>query len=141
MATSRTTFSTRAVIRFRDADPAGVMFFGNVFGIAHDAYEEFIRHLGFEWNEWFAHPEWAVPIRQSSCEYFMPMRPAEVYVILVFVDRIGESSFTLRYAFEAKGRKHCEVSLVHTFLNKQTRTKMPVPSDVRDRLEAYQRQS
>lgn len=133
-------FSHPIRLRFRQADPAGILFFGTVYPLAHDAYEEFIQHLGFEWKEWFQNPEWAVPIRHSSCEHYLPMTPAQTYHARVVADRIGESSFTLKYVFEESQKTYCEVSLVHTFLNKKTREKMNLPSLVRERLETYKRQ-
>lgn len=128
-------------VRFRHADPAGIMFFGNVYKIAHDTYEDFITYLGFEWSDWFKNEDWAVPIRHSSCEHFRPMFPSKVYDVHVFVERIGKSSFTLKYVFVEGDDAYCEVSLVHTFYNIKSHTKMTMPSDIRDRLEAYQRES
>ena len=141
MSNPHVPFFVRATIHFRQCDPAGVLFFGEIFGIAHDAYEAFIQHLGLVGDDWFANDEWAVPIRHSACDYLAPMRRGETYDVLISLDRISESSFTARYSFEAEGRKHCEVSLVHAFYDKKKRSKMSVPSDIRARLEAYQRQS
>jgi acyl-CoA thioester hydrolase/1,4-dihydroxy-2-naphthoyl-CoA hydrolase len=137
---SRALFTNTIQLRFRDADPAGIIFFGNVYKIAHDTYEDFIGYLGFEWDEWFQNPDWAVPIRHSSCEHLVPLKPAHTYDVEVWVDRISKSSFTVKYVFVAEGITYCEVSLVHTFYNKRARTKMSIPSEVLDRLEAYRRE-
>lgn len=128
-------------LRFRHGDPAGLLFFGNVYEIAHDVYEDFVEHLGIEWKDWFQNPTWAVPIRHSSCEHLLPMQPSVKYKVRVEVDRLGKSSFTLKYVVVKGSRIYAEVSLVHTFFNKSTRTKMSIPSDVRERLEAYRGKS
>lgn len=137
---SRAPFKSRIQMRFRNGDPAGIVFFGNVYPLAHDIYEEFVQHLGFEWKQWFKNGEWIVPIRHSSCEHLAPLLPSEAYEVEVTVERIGQSSFTAKYAFTKAGRTHSEVSLVHTFASAKTHTKIPIPSEVFDRLESYRRE-
>ena len=133
-------FSFLTAVRFHQADPAGILFFGHVGALAHDAYEAFVEHLGFSWREWFENPEWAVPIRKTSCEYLKPMRAGEELTIVVGIEKIGESSITLNYDFRCKGETHAEMQIVHVFLDKKARAKMPIPSVVRRKLEAYQSQ-
>jgi acyl-CoA thioesterase FadM len=135
------TFVKTARIRFRQGDPAGIMFFADSYKIAHDAYEDFISFLGIDWKDWFNNPDWAVPIRHSSCEHLRPMLPSQTYEVRVAVDRVGKSSFTLKYFFELDEHIYAEVSLVHTFINKKSRSKTSIPSDIRDRLESYRSQS
>ena len=45
--------------------PGGIVFLMPMFCFP-DAYESFIKYLGFSWYEWFENPVWAVPIRRSS---------------------------------------------------------------------------
>jgi 1,4-dihydroxy-2-naphthoyl-CoA hydrolase len=131
------TYQTR--IHFHEADPAGIAFFANSYVLAHKAYEDFVRHLGFSWQEWFENDKWAVPIRQSSCEHMRPMHAGEPVAINISIEKIGESLMTLRYAFEVAGASACEVRLVHVFIDKKTISKLAIPAEVRRRLEAYQR--
>lgn len=56
-------FRTKKTLTFREADPAGIMFFGNVFAIAHDAFEEFIVAAGYTYQEWFGQTDYLIPIR------------------------------------------------------------------------------
>ncbi len=134
-------FTSPAIIRFRQADPGGIAFFGQAYSIAHDAYEDFVRHLGFEWKEWFANETWAVPIRQSSCEHLIPLFPSASCEVRVTLDSIGTSSFGAKYEIMVNGRVCSEVRLVHVFIDKQKRAKMDIPSTIRSRLESYQKQS
>ncbi len=129
-------------MHFRQADPAGILFFAEIFKLAHDTYEAFLGHLGFTYQEWFANPEWAVPIRKSEANYQRPMLPPHSYDAEVSVSEIGETSFSIRYVFlGAGGETYATVDLVHTFINKERRQKMAIPSRVRHALETYQRQS
>lgn len=133
-------FSALTKVRFHQVDSVGIVFFGNVFALAHDAYEDFVQHLGFSLKEWFENPEWAVPIRQSGCEYFRPLMQGDELKIQVTVEKLGENSFSLKYGFYRASDLCCEVRLVHVFMNIKTRVKMPMPSLVRERLETYERQ-
>jgi acyl-CoA thioesterase FadM len=139
-STSTGPYSVTLPIRFRNGDPAGISFFANVYPMAHDTFEDFVQHLGFEWKMWFANEEWAVPLRHSSCEYFQPLMPGKTATITAVVDHLGESSFKMKYLIKNGEKVAAEVTLVHTFMNLKSRAKMAMPSVVRDRLEAYQRQ-
>ena len=133
-------FTHTFTLRFHEADPAGIMFFGNVYKLAHNAYEEFLVHLGFELKHWFHNPDWGVPVRQSSCEYFAPLVASRTFGIRVLIEKIGTTSFTLTYDFVADGKTYCQARLVHTFIDIKAMKKRDLPSDVRKRFEAYQRE-
>lgn len=135
---TKTAFSKSVEIRFSECDPAGIMFFGNIYHHAHDFYEDFVRHLGFEWRDWFENNDWMVPLRHSSAEHLLPIRPGAVYQMQVMIERIGESSFTGKYWMTSSLGTHAEVTLVHTFVSAKTKEKTSIPLDVRRRLEAYQ---
>ena len=135
------SFVARVPIRFNQADPGGILFFAKVYEIAHDVYEDFVRSLGFEWKAWFQNESWAVPIRHSTCEYYAPIWAGMAVDVTVNLERVGESSFTIKYDFKSGDKRRCTVELVHTFLDKKTIGKMPIPSEIRGKLEAYQRES
>jgi acyl-CoA thioesterase FadM len=133
-------FVSRLKIRFSHTDAAGISFFGNVFKMAHDAYEDWLESLGFTWAEWFDNDAWAVPIRHSACEYFRPLRPGLECEIQILIEKIGETSLQMKYVFLVAGQKCCEVQLTHAFVSWETKTKTPIPSHVRQRLQVYQAQ-
>jgi YbgC/YbaW family acyl-CoA thioester hydrolase len=130
-------FTKDLEVRFRDADPAGISYFANVFNFAHDAFEEFIQAAGFAWKEWFQTKDFVVPIRHTECSYNRPFFPGHKYQIQVSVTSIGESSFQMRYIFQQGTNVHAEVRMTHVFLDTKTKTKAPVPEIVRNRLKVY----
>lgn len=137
-------FTSACKIRFSNTDAAGITFFANVFTMAHDAYEDFVASLGFSWPEWFDNKNWGVPIRQSSCEYFRPLLPGKDCQIEVTIEKIGETSLGLHYRFLIDEILCCEVRLTHAFVELKPVSgklgKTPIPSKVRQRLEAYRAQ-
>jgi acyl-CoA thioester hydrolase/1,4-dihydroxy-2-naphthoyl-CoA hydrolase len=140
-------FESQFQVSFADADPAGLMFFARVFDYSHRCYESFVTDMGFKFSEWFpslqspdSNPEWILPIRQSSAEFYAPFIAGQKYVIEAAVQRMSESSFTMRYRFSPEGDKSkicAETQMVHTFVNKKTRGKMPIPTEIRTRLQSY----
>jgi acyl-CoA thioester hydrolase/1,4-dihydroxy-2-naphthoyl-CoA hydrolase len=121
-------FQTKVKIRFRDADPAGIMFFGNILGLSHDVFEEFIAAQGVTWKEWFKPEHWSCPIRHAEVDYLSPFSPGQSYIAEVRVSKIGQSSFQMRYDFKKEDGTPCaKVQVVHTFVDKKTFQKSQVP--------------
>ena len=124
-------------IRFHEADPAGILYFANVFTLAHSSFEEFVEHSGITWERWFKKYTHFVPIRHAECDYKIPFRPGEKYEIECVVSKISESSFQMTYTFKKDSHCHAIVKMVHTFIDKTTLTKTSIPDDVRKILKEY----
>ena len=125
--------------RFRDADPIGILFFARAYELAHDAYEDLVRALGFSYREWFENETWGVPIRKSECEHLRPIRPGDEIVVKTKIESLGESSFTSSFEIIAAGQVASVVKITHVFMDTATKKKMAIPSSVRGRLESHQR--
>lgn len=130
-------YTTQITIGFRDADPAKIMFFGNIFSFAHDAFEKFITHTGFTWQEYFTDSEYLIPIRHTEADYLAPLRPGETYDVEVTVEALGITSFKIKYVFKRLGKIHATSSMVHAVLNKTTKEKIPLPEIFKTRLGPY----
>ena len=134
-------FRSNFKVHFREADPGGIMFFAHVYQLAHDTFEEFVEHLGYAHDEWFSNPRWGTPIRHSEAQHLRPFLAGQRYRIAVHVERVGKSSFTLRYQFTGKGAAkdelHADLTLVHTFVSLSTHRPSSIPEKIRLRLEAY----
>jgi acyl-CoA thioester hydrolase/1,4-dihydroxy-2-naphthoyl-CoA hydrolase len=130
-------FKKEFQVRFREADPAGIGYFANVFSFAHDAFEDFIQAAGFSWKEWFQTKEYIVPIRHTECNFMRPFLPGENYQIAVSVAKLGDSSFQMKYQFLQGPNQHAEVRMTHVFLDAKSKQKISVPDLVRNRLKVY----
>ncbi len=131
-------FETKIKIRFRDGDPAGILFFGNVLGLSHDIFEEFLSQLEIPWKLWFQAPDWACPIRHSEVDYQSPFFPGEVINVQAKVAQLRENSFTMHYEFKSLHGKTCAlVKIVHVFVNPKSMGKISIPPLFRKKLEAY----
>ncbi len=130
-------FKTTLKVSFRAADPAGIMFFGNIYGLAHDAFEDFIVNTGFHWKEWFNTPEYIIPIRHSEADYEAPFLPGQNYDVSVSVKALGNTSFSIKYVFTAGEKLHARVEMVHVVLDAKTKKPIPLPGLIRERLSPY----
>lgn len=128
------TFTTSIQIKFREADPAKIMFFGNILDITHDVFEEFIQAAGFQWKEWFLQKDWIIPIRHCEVDFLKPFLAGEKYQVTVSVDSFSNSSFKLNYCYFSSSGDHAQVSMVHTFLDAKNMNKIEVPQIVKMRL-------
>ncbi|MNJ92726.1 1,4-dihydroxy-2-naphthoyl-CoA hydrolase [compost metagenome] len=130
-------FRTKKTLTFREADPAKIMFFGNILGFAHDAFEEFIVAAGYTWKEWFQGTDYLIPLRHTEADFLAPFFPGETYDIIVCVDSFGETSFKMKYVFSQNDRTHSVVTMVHSVLDSKTKQKATLPPVMKARLEKY----
>lgn len=135
-------FRTKKTLTFREADPVGIMFFGNIYGFAHDAFEEFIVSAGYKYEEWFKEKEYLIPIRHSESDFLAPLMPGQTYDITVAVSNFGETSFKMKYVFSQKDKNqkdkvHAVVSMVHAVVASKTMQKSPLPQLMKTRLQPY----
>lgn len=124
-------------LKFREADPAQIMYFANIFSLAHDAFEEFIVAAGYRYEEWFSKNDHLIPIRHAEADYKSPFFPGQTYDITVQVASFGATSFKMKYTFEQKSRHHATVYMVHAVLDPKTKQKMSLPPVMLQRLSVY----
>lgn len=132
-------FKTTHKVTFREADPAQIMFFGNIYGWAHDAFEEFVVGIGFGWKAYFHRRDVHIPIRHSSADYKAPFFPGEVYDVEVTIGTMSAHSYSSHYRFLKAGKLHAEVKLVHAFIDPATKEKAKMPADLIAAFQPYQR--
>ena len=125
------TFIREVAPRFSQLDPAGILFFGEVFPLCAGVYEDFIQSLGFGWDDWFSHSETASPVKHANAEYFKPLRGGQVYDVSVEIVSLRTSAFQVEFALRQGETLHCRVQIVHVFISKTSGAKMPVPDVVR----------
>ena len=87
-------WSQNLFITFDETDLSGVVYFAHTFKLAHKFIELFIMDQGIEWNLWFHHPQWAVPLKQANCDYINPLFAGQVCIGQVTLTRRGDSSIS-----------------------------------------------
>ncbi len=132
------TYKRPIQIRFREGDPARILYFANLFSLAHDTFEDFIQEVGFTWKEWFTELNpCMVPIRHTECDYLAPFMPGQKYEIEVLVAQFRDTSLQMKYVFRQGDRVHAVVKMVHAFLDPQTKQKVAIPEKVKMKFSPY----
>ncbi len=130
-------FETKTVVKLHDTDAAGIVFFANYFKIAHSAYEAFMKSIGCGLDHILGDSEYIILIAHAEADYSRPLTLGETVNIGMKIERIGESSFILRYEFDDRAGNHvAQVKTVHVAIAKKGSDKIPIPEKVRIGLQS-----
>ncbi len=81
-------------IRLHHTDAAGILFFSNLFILAHDCYESFLDP-DITFNMMFNDLDLVMPIVHAEADYHRPLRASDNLEIKLGLAKIGESSLPL----------------------------------------------
>jgi len=123
-------------VRLHDVDHAVVMFFARLFIHAHDAYEAFMGQLGLDLCA-MIHSGERLPIVHASADYFQPLRHGEQITVNLEIEALGESSFTVAYAFFAATGLLAKVRTVHVYLDPHANATASLPQALRQLFQPY----
>ena len=130
-------FLYKTKINFYDCDPAGILFFGRVFELCHQAYEAMIAGFGLREDYW-NNADYVVPILNAESHYHKPIKYGDVITIEIKVTILKSSSFELSYTLiNDASEKCCEVRTVHVFIDKRTWKKNPMNIEISEGLLRY----
>lgn len=132
-------FTVKRKLNFFECDPAGIMFYANLFKINHSVYEEMINSFNLKINYW-QNDEFVVPIIKTDGEYLKPVRAGETISINLSVTLKKENSFELTYLWIDKdGDIAVKARTVHVFVDKKSWKKIPLYKEINSGLESHQR--
>lgn len=123
-------FTYEHVVKFHECDPAGIMFFGNVYFIAHDSYEVLINSRIPHFN-FFANSAYAFPLIKSSAEYYHPAKQGQKLNVTVNTGAISGSSYTIEYNFFVLDKLVASVKTDHVCVLKEGFKKNNLPEEVK----------
>lgn len=133
-------FSVRQPIRFEHCDTAGIVFFARYFTMMQGAVEEwFAAALGLDYADIIQRRRVGLGYVRAECDYLKPGRLGDVLALAVLVERVGRSSIALAI----HGHRGDEAALVGRLVLVTTdldqAAAIPIPADIRDAVESYQR--
>ena len=115
-------------ITFDLADPAGILYFANVFHLAHKNIEQYLEDEHQLWQEWFNNSNVGAPIKHTECDYHKPMILGKDYNIESKPFDKSNSTITFQTKFLTLDGDLCaEVKTVHIFVSKPDMKKISVP--------------
>ncbi|OGU54514.1 MAG: hypothetical protein A2V66_02505 [Ignavibacteria bacterium RBG_13_36_8] len=128
-------YTTKIRTNFYDADPAGVLFFANIFRMAHTAYEEMIKSWGIGEDVFFSH-DYSLPVIHAEADYVRPIQAHEELTININASQLKEHSFELSYHFYGSNELKAKVKTVHLFIDKKEGKKIEIPEPLRKKFGA-----
>lgn len=116
-------------VQFQEVDAAGVVFFGAFFTMAHQAYEQALLDVGFDLATVLAARTFGFPLVHAEADYRHFLRFGDQVAIDVACTRIGDRSFTMRYAFSlaATATDVATVTLIHACVDLTSAKSVAVP--------------
>ncbi len=123
-------------IPFHLCDPARIMFFASFLQIYHIFLEEQLPNMGIAWEAWFLDTA-AAPIRGAVVQYDHPLVFGDDYIANLWIKKLGESSVTFHFEIGTDEKCHAFTHITHCFVNINSRTKIPIPTKIRQSLKAH----
>ena len=123
-------------VKLRDTDAAGLLFFGNLFNIIHDAYEAFMDSAEVSIGYFIREKKFMLPVVRAESEYLKPQFVGDRIDIILQCEKIGKSSYTIAYkVVNQDGETACKARTVNVVLDKKTRKIVPIPHNLREALK------
>ena len=129
-------YTYKTVIKLHDTDAAGILFFSHQFEIVHDAYESLLEKLGVGFPVLIRKKKYFLPIVHAEADYKMPLFVGDLIEIQVTVESIGQTSFTFAYSLlNTRQQVVGTARTVHVTIDKKSHQKIPLPSDMRAKIQ------
>lgn len=122
-------YCRKKVLFLNESDATGVLYFAQQFKIAQETFEEFLSTQGRSWGEYLKEGEILLPVVHAEGDYLAPVQVGEEMNILLTLEKIGTTSFTLQTRLEeaTSSKLLGTTSIVHVALDRKTWTKIPIP--------------
>jgi YbgC/YbaW family acyl-CoA thioester hydrolase len=129
-------FSSNQKVYFYDADPAGIIFYANIFKFVHVAFEDFIGSIN-PGKEYFTVADSVIPVFHAEANYLNPIKVGDELRIDVSVSVLKTSSFEMSYKIiKNQDQLAAEAKIVHVCVQKKNFKKTELPKDLFDKLKA-----
>jgi len=128
-------FTYNRTVRFQDTDAAGVVYFANVLGICHEAYEESLEASSINLKEFFTNPSVAFPIVHASVDFLRPMFVGDKLLINLIPQKIGGDKFEVTYEITVGEVVVAKAITRHVCIDVSSRSKQELSDEIVQWLE------
>ena len=133
-------FSTSRKIRFSHCDPAGIVYFPNLFDMINSVVEDWFGDVvGLSFQTMHMERRLGFPIVDTRCQFLRPCHLGDTLVLELSIARLGRSSIEFailgRVGGEEKFRADHKVALVSL----DTFKSMAIPDDLRVKMAPFVR--
>lgn len=125
------SYTYSCAVPFHLSDPAGILFFGHAFTLFHQGFEHFVsNHLKCPWKDWFQNPQWFVPVKHAEAQYTLPIYAGQECQVDMTLATFSNTSMTMHSVIRQQ-EICCTIKTVHVFCDKNTKTKIAIPDNIR----------
>jgi 4-hydroxybenzoyl-CoA thioesterase len=136
---SSPVFERRLRVPFSACDPAGIMFFPQVFLLFQDQVDHWVSDgLGISYAALLGPRRVGLPSVRWECDFRAVSRMGDEIVVALSVERLGEKSLTLRFTVRGDDALRVEARQVLVCTNLDTHRSMPFPDDLRTAIARFQ---
>ena len=138
----RGAFTRSVAVRFSHCDPAGIVYFPHYFDMFNGLIEDWYgQELGYDYAELITGGRYGFPFVHIECDFKVPSRMGDVIDLTLLVERIGRSSLGIAIICHKDGVERLRARMVTAMMSLETRQAVPLPDELRGKLEAYRRRS
>ncbi len=129
--------SNQFIVNFYDCDPAGIIFYANIFKYAHSNYEKMIKSFELD-HDYFVNGSYVVPIIHTQADYLKPIKSGEKIEVQTTVTNIRDASFELTHQFyDSKNVLKAKVITVHVCVDKKSFKKTNLEKTIYESLSSH----
>ena len=115
------------VPRYAEVDQQGVVFNSHYLVWFDEAFTGFLDHVGVPYPQLIADGT-DVQVVHTELDYAAPVRWRDAVAVAVAGERVGTTSFSLRFAVEVDGAGAVTGRTVYVCVDPATATRRPVPA-------------
>ena len=131
-------YKSKNYIKLPDTDAAGILFFANYIKLAHDVYEAFMAEVGFSLKYIINDAEFFLLIAHTEADYKIPLKLGENYSVNLKVEKIGRTSFVLKYDFfNSNDELSAIIKTTHVTVDKNSNQPDHIFEKLKSKLEIY----
>jgi YbgC/YbaW family acyl-CoA thioester hydrolase len=123
-------------VKLHQTDGAAIVFFGNYFALAHDAYEAFMENSGFGFRNVIEKADILFLIVHAEADYKQSLPIGEAIEIEMTATKVGKTSYTLLYKIKnAAGDIVSTVKTVHATIYRENKKSCALSEKLKAALE------
>ena len=123
-------YKYETVIRMHHTDAAGLVFYAEVFVLAHECYESFLEEHRMPLTSMLTEGDYIAPIVHAKADLKAAMHLSDRITIEMQLARTGKSSYELAYTLtNEQGKITAEITTIHAVINKNTSQPIRIPQE------------
>nr|WDB00521.1 hypothetical protein CVCH_007 [Cavernulicola chilensis] len=127
---NQSLYTEYTIIYLEDTDSSGLLYFSRVFQLAHRVFENFLLQKSIPLCAIITKREYNLPIVHADVDYLTPLKLSDSIQINMYTERIGNTSFSLKYKFLRNNSLAAVANIVHVVVSKDLGRSIRVPSDL-----------